>query len=46
MRLAAEGIALLAAVWIAVQAFGAVRLIVLYRGAWGGFGSPVFLDAW
>jgi uncharacterized membrane protein len=38
MRLAAEGIALLAAIWIAVQAIGAVRLIVLWRGAWGGFG--------
>ena len=39
MRLAAEGIALLACVWIAVQAFGAARLIVLYRGAWGDFGA-------
>jgi len=38
MRLAAEGVSLLAAVWIAVQALGAVRLMVLWRGAWGGFG--------
>jgi uncharacterized membrane protein len=39
MRLAAEGIALLAAIWIAVQVLGAVRLMVLWRGAWGGFGQ-------
>jgi uncharacterized membrane protein len=39
MRLAAEGIALLAAIWIAIQTLGAVRLMVLWRGAWGGFGQ-------
>lgn len=39
MGLAAEGIALIAAVWIAVQALGAVRLMVLWRGTWGGFGT-------
>lgn len=38
MRLAAEGIAQLAAVWIAVQAFGAVRLIAMWRSGSGGFG--------
>jgi uncharacterized membrane protein len=38
MDVAAEGIALLAAIWIAIQVLGAVRLIVLWRGAWGGFG--------
>lgn len=39
MRLATEGVALLACVWIAVQALGAARLIVLYRGGWGDFGA-------
>jgi uncharacterized membrane protein len=42
MCLAAEGIALLAAVWISVQAFGAVRLIVLWRGGAGGYGELYF----
>lgn len=39
--LAVEAIALLAAIWVAIQALGAVRLIVLWRGAGGGFG-PVY----
>jgi uncharacterized membrane protein len=38
MRLAAEGIALLAMVWIGVQALGAARLITLWRAGSGGFG--------
>jgi len=39
MRLAAEGIAMLAATWISVQALGAVRLIMLWRRREGGFGE-------
>ncbi len=39
MRQAAEGIALLGFVWIAVQAFGAVRLIRLWERGNRGFGD-------
>ncbi len=39
MSVAAEGIALLAAIWIAVQAVGAARLIALWRGGWFFFGE-------
>jgi uncharacterized membrane protein len=39
MCIAAEGIALLAAVWISVQALGAVRLIALWQGGAGGYGE-------
>lgn len=39
MSVAAEGIALLATIWITMQAFGAVRLIMLWRGALGSFGD-------
>jgi uncharacterized membrane protein len=39
MCLAAEGISLLAAVWISVQALGAARLIGLWRGGVGGYGE-------
>jgi uncharacterized membrane protein len=38
MRLAAEGVALLAALWICVQAIGAARLILLWQRGSGGFG--------
>ena len=38
MRLAAEGIALFGAVWTAVQALGAVRLVAVYRGAAPDYG--------
>jgi uncharacterized membrane protein len=39
MRLAVEGVALLGAVWITVQAIGAARLIALWQGGPGsGFG--------
>ena len=46
MRFAAEGIALLAAIWIGVQAFGAARLILLWQNATGtgGFG-PIYTGA-
>jgi uncharacterized membrane protein len=43
MRLAAEGIALLAAVWVAVQAFGAVRLVVLWRLDGTSYGEAYWL---
>jgi uncharacterized membrane protein len=43
MRLAAEGIALLAAVWVAVQAFGAVRLVVLWRLDATSYGEAYWL---
>jgi uncharacterized membrane protein len=36
MRLAVEGVALLGAVWITVQAIGAARLIALWQGERGG----------
>ncbi len=39
MCVAAEGIGLLAAVWISVQALGAARLIALWRGGVGGYGE-------
>jgi uncharacterized membrane protein len=39
MRMTAEGISLLALVWIVVQAFGAVRLIRLWQTGLGGFGA-------
>jgi uncharacterized membrane protein len=39
MRLAVEGVALLGAVWITVQAIGAARLVTLWQGGRGGFGS-------
>jgi uncharacterized membrane protein len=39
MRVAVEGIALLGAVWITVQAIGAARLIALWQGGRGGFGT-------
>jgi uncharacterized membrane protein len=39
MRVAAEGVALLAAVWISVQALGAVRLIALWQRGLGGYGA-------
>jgi uncharacterized membrane protein len=38
MRVAVEGIALLGAVWITVQAIGAARLAALWQGGRGGFG--------
>jgi uncharacterized membrane protein len=38
MRVAVEGVALLGAVWITVQAIGAARLIALWQGGRGGFG--------
>lgn len=38
MSLAVEGVALLGAVWITVQAIGAARLIALWQGGRGGFG--------
>ncbi|MGQ0732207.1 MAG: hypothetical protein ACT4QD_00975 [Acidobacteriota bacterium] len=38
MRLAAEGVALLAALWIGVQAVGAARLVLLWQRGFGGFG--------
>lgn len=38
MKFAAEGIALLAAIWIGVQALGAARLILLWQRGAGGFG--------
>jgi uncharacterized membrane protein len=41
MRLAAEGIALLAALWTAVQAVGAVRLMAMWQGTWNSFG-PIY----
>jgi uncharacterized membrane protein len=37
MRLVAEGVALLGFVWIAVQAIGALRLVVLWENGRGGF---------
>lgn len=43
MRLAAEGIALLAAVWIAVQALGAVRLVVMWRLDVTSYGEAYWL---
>jgi uncharacterized membrane protein len=39
MGVAAEGIALLAAIWITVQAVGAGRLVALWRGGWFFFGE-------
>jgi uncharacterized membrane protein len=39
MSATAEGIALLASIWILIQALGAARLIILWRGAWGGYGD-------
>jgi uncharacterized membrane protein len=39
MRLAAEGISLLALVWISVQAVSAIALIALWRRKTGGFGD-------
>jgi uncharacterized membrane protein len=39
MKLAVEGVALLGAVWISVQAIGAARLIALWQGGRGGFGA-------
>ncbi|HXG87239.1 MAG TPA: DUF5808 domain-containing protein [Vicinamibacterales bacterium] len=39
MGRAAEGIALLAALWIGVQAVGAIRLVMLWRRGAGGFGG-------
>jgi uncharacterized membrane protein len=39
MRMAVEGIALLGAIWITVQAIGAARLVALWQGGRGGFGS-------
>jgi uncharacterized membrane protein len=38
MRLAVEGVALLGAIWITVQAIGAARLVTLWQGGRGGFG--------
>lgn len=38
MKLAVEGVALLGAVWISVQAIGAARLAALWQGGRGGFG--------
>jgi uncharacterized membrane protein len=38
MRFAAEGIALLGAIWIAVQAVGAARLILMWFGGRSSFG--------
>lgn len=38
MRLAVQGIALLGAVWITVQALGAARLVAVWHGGRGGFG--------
>lgn len=38
MRLAAEGVALLGAIWIGIQALGAVRLVLLWLRGEGGFG--------
>lgn len=38
MRTAVEGIALLGAVWISVQAIGAARLVVSWQDGRGGFG--------
>ena len=39
LRQAAEGIAVMAAIWIAVQAIGAVQLILLWMRGSGDFGS-------
>jgi uncharacterized membrane protein len=39
MQLAVEGIALLGAIWITVQAIGAARLVALWQGGRGGFGG-------
>jgi uncharacterized membrane protein len=39
MQLAVEGIALLGAVWITVQAIGAARLIAVWQGGRGSFGT-------
>ncbi|MGE0042250.1 MAG: DUF5808 domain-containing protein [Vicinamibacterales bacterium] len=39
MRHAAEGIALLGAVWIGFQGFGAFRLVTLWQRGSGGFGE-------
>jgi hypothetical protein len=38
MRLAVQGIALLGAVWITVQAVGAARLVAVWQGGRGSFG--------
>ncbi|HUE86677.1 MAG TPA: DUF5808 domain-containing protein [Vicinamibacterales bacterium] len=38
MRLAVQGVALLGAVWITVQALGAARLVAVWQGGRGGFG--------
>lgn len=38
MRLAAQGVALLGAVWITVQALGAARLVAVWQGGSVGFG--------
>ena len=38
MSLAVEGVALLGAVWISVQAIGAARLVSVWQGGRGGFG--------
>lgn len=38
MQVAVEGVALLASVWITVQAIGAARLVALWQGGRGGFG--------
>lgn len=39
MRLAVEGVALLGALWITVQAIGGARLIALWQNGRGGFGT-------
>jgi hypothetical protein len=38
MSLAVEGVSLLGAVWITVQAIGAARLVTVWQGGRGGFG--------
>ncbi len=38
MRLAVQGVALLGAVWITVQALGAARLVAVWQGGSAGFG--------
>ena len=38
MRLAVQGVALLGAVWITVQALGAARLVAVWEGGSAGFG--------
>lgn len=39
MSLAVEGVALLGSVWITVQAIGAARLVTVWQGGRGNFGS-------